>query len=203
MGYIKNLVRQYGDFHLRITNLQLPDEGVVVFRGRSGVGKTSFFRALMDLDPGPPFEWVVQGVNLAALPVRDRRLGVVFQNYELFPHLTALENIEFAAKARGLSAGQAVHWAERLELSTAVLKRLVSHLSGGERQRVALARALVGEPRVLLLDEPFSALDMDLRADARRLVRQVVEQHRVLTYLITHDPADNLGVTIDFAKALD
>jgi ABC-type sulfate/molybdate transport systems ATPase subunit len=140
-------------------------------------------------------------IDLGQVPVPERRLGVVFQHGELFGHMTALENIRFAAdaaiKTRGLTTERAVANIERfvscLRLNS-VSNRKASLLSGGERQRVALARALIGEPRLLLLDEPFSALDAENREEARALVRAVLEETKIPALLVTHDPTDLVGL---------
>jgi sulfate transport system ATP-binding protein/putative spermidine/putrescine transport system ATP-binding protein len=132
-------------------------------------------------------------VDLAQTSVADRRLGVVFQSLELFPHMTARENILFAARARNIPASDRDEDFARLtrELHLeACVDRSVQILSGGERQRVAIARALIGRPRFLLLDEPFSSLDIDLRDEARRLVRSIIDRRGIPTILVTHDAQD-------------
>lgn len=203
MALIANLTRDYGDFLLKIPHLELPDQGIVAFSGPSGSGKSSLFRTLMGLEKCPTLEWIVGGVDLAKLSVPERRLGVVFQNYELFPHLSARENIAFAAEARHVTEidEKIRRLAESLDLSQNVLSRRAQHLSGGERQRVALARALIGEPRVLLLDEPFSSLDTDVRDEARRLLKATVKETKIPTYFVTHDPAD-VAALANFAVQL-
>ncbi len=125
------------------------------------------------------------------LPIPERRIGVVFQTYELFPHLTARENIEFPVVARGKggSPKSFSEWTETLGL-TGILDRKARVLSGGEQQRVALARALMAEPRVLLLDEPFSALDEDLKNEARAMLKNVVARLGIPVILVSHDRAD-------------
>jgi sulfate transport system ATP-binding protein/putative spermidine/putrescine transport system ATP-binding protein len=192
MGFISGALRKYGDFVLEVERVEVPDHGMTAFLGLSGSGKTSLFRVLMGLDSCPSLSWVVNGVDLAKLPVRDRKLGVVFQSFDLFPHLTAKENILFAAQARGIpdERQRLEELSGHLKLSTSLLSRTAAYLSGGERQRVALARALIGRPRVLLLDEPFSALDTEIRQEARRLLKTVVTQEQVPTYFVTHDPED-------------
>jgi ABC-type sulfate/molybdate transport systems ATPase subunit len=197
MSRVRGLIKDYDGFRLEIPHMELSDQGVTVLRGPSGSGKTSVLRILTGLEACESLEWWVKGkaveVNLARLAVRDRRLGVVFQNYELFPHLSAKENLQFAADARGLDQAESQQRLKRLtdRLSLdSVLDRRAEKLSGGEKQRVALARALIGQPRFLLLDEPFAALDQDLRAGARRLLQQVLSEENCPALLVTHDPAD-------------
>lgn len=193
MSLVKNLIRDYGDdFKIEIPHWEIPDQGITALWGPSGAGKTSVFRLLIGLEPCPGLQWHFQGEDLAQLPVPQKKLGVVFQSLELFPHMTALENIRFAAQARKVNeADQKISALARDLNIDAILQRSVEVLSGGERQRVALARALIGEPRFLFLDEPFSALDAELRSEARELVKKVVkEQYQIPTLLITHDPED-------------
>ncbi|MBS1970015.1 MAG: ATP-binding cassette domain-containing protein [Bdellovibrionales bacterium] len=193
MSLVENLFRNYGDFKIDIPSWEILDEGVTVLSGPSGSGKTSVFRLLIGLETAPNFRWMFKDHDLAKMAVPQRRLGVVFQTLDLFPHMTAEENILFAAKAREIPPEQAF---ERLQELTKVLQmtsflnRPVSVLSGGEKQRVAIARALSGDPRILLLDEPFSALDQELRQESRALIKSVIEKEKIPTILVTHDPAD-------------
>jgi sulfate transport system ATP-binding protein/putative spermidine/putrescine transport system ATP-binding protein len=191
---VENLFKSYGDFKIDISSWEILDEGVTVLWGASGSGKTSVFRLLMGLEAAnPSFKWTFKDHDLAKLKTPQRRLGVVFQTLDLFPHMSAEQNILFAAKARGIPLEQAY---ENLKELTDVLQmktfesRPVSVLSGGEKQRVAIARALSGEPRILLLDEPFSALDQDLRQESRALIKRVIEKKKIPTLLVTHDPLD-------------
>ena len=193
MSLIQNLYRDYGDFRVDIPRWEIADQGVTALWGPSGSGKTSVFNLLIGLEPCPGLIWDFKGLNLAALPMQERQLGVVFQNYEIFPHLTAQQNILFAAEARDITLKAAEkHLAELTE--TLQLQNCLNTkgelLSGGEKQRTALARALIGEPRFLFLDEPFSNLDQNLRDSARSLVKQVIDKHRVPTLLVTHDEGD-------------
>lgn len=193
MSLVENLQHNYGDFLIDIPRWEILDQGVTVLWGPSGSGKTSIFRLLSGLEQAKSWRWDFEGEDLAKLPAPRRRLGVVFQSLDLFPHMSAEENIFFAARARGLPAESIArkfaHFCESLQIGP-FRHRLASVLSGGERQRVALARALIGEPRLLLLDEPFSALDQALREESRRLLRQVIDAEKIPTLLVTHDAKD-------------
>lgn len=193
MSLVEKLYKNYGSFSLDIPRWEILDEGVTALWGPSGSGKTSVFRILIGLDQCKGMRWSYKGENLAALKSPERRLGVVFQSLELFPHMTAMENIWFAVKARNVSDNEAqVRLKELVELldMKGFLNRDISVLSGGERQRVALARAIIGRPQLLFLDEPFSALDENLKEGARELVKQVIENEKIPTILITHDQRD-------------
>lgn len=193
MSLVEGLEKHYDGFSVEIPKWEIPDQGVTALWGPSGSGKTSVFRLLIGLEPCPGLKWNFKGVNLAALPVPARELGVLFQSLELFPHMTAEENILFAARARKVPEEQTQARLKELtsELSmSAYLKRKANLLSGGEAQRVALARAVIAGPRFLFLDEPFSSLDAQLKADARASVKRVIEHFKIPTLLITHDEAD-------------
>lgn len=193
MSRVKNLLKDFGSFRLEIPSLEIADEGVTAVWGPSGAGKTSLFRCLIGLEDCPEMKWIFRGEDLARLTPPDRHLGVVFQKLELFPHMTARQNIEFAALARGLSGAEFERrlgiLREDLKLDS-FLDRRASVLSGGEAQRVAISRAVITRPRFLFLDEPFSSLDADLRSDARALVKRVLEHFKIPTLMITHDEED-------------
>lgn len=198
MSVIEGLRKEYGDFVIEVPRMEIPDQGISALVGPSGSGKTTLFRILLGLEGEIPFSWKFGADDLAKLPVQARRLGVVFQSYELFPHMTVFGNVQFAAECRGRAKSE---WeadlgqiAVRLGMAK-LIHRAVGNLSGGERQRVALMRALIGEPRFLLLDEPFSALDPQMRADARALVRSVLLDRQVPALLVTHDEGDLSLVT--------
>lgn len=193
MSYVENLHRDYGDFKLDIDSWEILDQGVTVLMGPSGSGKTSVFRILLGLESCPGMKWSFQGIDLAKLKTPQRRLGVVFQTLDLFPHMTAEENILFAARARNVEAKKVSERMKELSVvmqMSSFLNRKAAVLSGGEKQRVAIARAIMGEPRLLLLDEPFSALDQELREESRKLVKRVIETEKIPTLLVTHDPRD-------------
>lgn len=193
MSTVEFLNKKYEGFEIDIPKWEIPDHGVTALWGPSGSGKTSVFRILLGLEECKGFTWKWGSENLAQMSVAERRLGVVFQTLDLFPHMTAAENIFFAAKARGVAKIQAEERFEqmkRLLQLDSFLGRKAELLSGGEKQRVALARALMSFPRMLLLDEPFSALDEALRSDARKLVQALIQKTEIPVLLITHDERD-------------
>jgi sulfate transport system ATP-binding protein/putative spermidine/putrescine transport system ATP-binding protein len=193
MSLVEGLNRDYGDFKIEIARWEIADQGITALWGPSGSGKTSVFRLLIGLEPCPTLVWKFGDEDLAQLPPPERRLGVVFQNLELFPHMSAEENILFAARARGIRQTEAVHrlkdLSDELRMS-GYLNRQARVLSGGEAQRVALARAVIARPRFLFLDEPFSSLDAELRGEARSLVKNLISRMKIPTLLVTHDQED-------------
>lgn len=196
MSLIKNLHYKTDQFELSIPELQLPESGVTAITGHSGAGKTTLLNILVGLTkPDSDWQWIFKGESLHKLSMGERHIGVVFQTYDLFPHLTAEENVLLVLKSRNKFADRktALDRLESLKKSLAVEScwgTVAQNLSGGEKQRVALLRALVSKPRVLILDEPFSALDPELRAEARALVKDVISRLDIPVYLITHDQED-------------
>ena len=191
-----------GEFDLRI-DLHVEAGEVVVVLGPNGAGKTTLLRTLAGLVPLADGHVVLDGLALedtrsgVYVPPEQRPIGVVFQQYLLFPHLTALDNVAFGLRCHGCSqreARQRAHeWLERVGLGDRAGARPAA-LSGGEAQRVALARALAIEPRVLLLDEPLSALDVSTRADVRRTLRRHLDAFRGIRLLVTHDPLEAMAL---------
>jgi molybdate transport system ATP-binding protein len=175
-----------------------PGETVVLL-GPNGAGKTTLLRVLAGLLPLDHGRIAVDGdvlddpVRGAWTPADRRPIGFVFQDQALFPHLSALENVAFGLRARGVrrqdARRRARAWLERVDMAEHAAARPRA-LSGGQAQRVALARALVPEPRVLLLDEPLSALDASTRVDTRRELRRHLEAHDGVRVVVTHDPVD-------------
>ena len=172
MSLVQNLKRDFGDFIVDIPKWEILDNGVTALWGPSGSGKSTVFRILLGLESvDAGFSWKLGDVDLASLPTPERRLGVVFQSLELFPHMSARENMMFAADSRKRPRVEAE--ADLRELVSVLglggcIDRQAAFLSGGEKQRVAIARALIGKPRVLFLDEPFSALDAEIRKEGAR-----------------------------------
>jgi molybdate transport system ATP-binding protein len=176
---------------------------LVVLLGPNGAGKTTLLRALAGLVPLDRGRVVLDGEVLedtaagAWVPTERRPIGFVFQDYLLFPHLSALENVAFGLRARGLARAEARHraaaWLDRVGLAGQAGARPRA-LSGGQAQRVALARAMVGEPRLLLLDEPLAALDAATRAEVRRDLRRHLASFQGTRLLVTHDPLEAMAL---------
>jgi molybdate transport system ATP-binding protein len=197
------------DVALRLGSLALevqldaaPGEIVAVL-GPNAAGKTTLLRALAGLVPlergtvtldGVAFDDVARGIRL---PPERRPIGVVFQDYLLFPHLTALENVAFGLRARGMKAREARiragSWLDRLGVG-ATAETKPRALSGGQAQRVALARALAIDPRLLLLDEPLAALDASARGEVRRDLKRHLASFAGIRILITHDPLEAVAL---------
>ncbi|HEX6470736.1 MAG TPA: ABC transporter ATP-binding protein [Streptosporangiaceae bacterium] len=185
------LVRR-GAFTLDIEIAAEPGE-VVALLGPNGAGKTTALRALAGLTGLGDGAIDLGGEPLHALPAERRPIGMVFQDYLLFPHLSALENVAFGPRSRGVGKGEARRtageWLARVGLADHAAKKPRA-LSGGQAQRVALARALAVGPRLLLLDEPLAALDAHTRLDVRAELRRHLAAFDGVTVLVTHDPLD-------------
>ncbi|RPJ60001.1 MAG: ATP-binding cassette domain-containing protein [Acidobacteria bacterium] len=184
-------------------SLEVKDGELFVLLGSSGSGKSTVLRLIAGLLRPDHGRILLQGRDVTHIPPQQRGVGFVFQNYSIFRHMTASGNIEFGLKIRGVKEAERVR--RRNELLDLVDlaglgNRLAHQLSGGQLQRVALARALAFEPAILLLDEPFGALDVKTRSQLRRSLREIVKRLQVMTILVTHDQeeafelADRIGV---------
>ncbi len=192
MAIIKDMHLKLEHFFLSIENLELADTGVTAFIGPSGAGKTTFFNILIGLQKLQGWSWIFQQTDMAKLSISERQLGVVFQSYELFPHMTAEQNIKIVFDARNTAENfseKVMPLLSKLKLER-VWKSKAANLSGGEKQRLALLRALICRPKILLLDEPFAALDNDSKREARALVKDIFVELQIPVYLITHDQDD-------------
>ncbi len=169
----------------------------VALLGPSGCGKTTALRALSGLEQVNGGSILIDGKDVVDVPVNKRDIGMVFQSYSLFPHLTTLENVEFGLRMRKVpTAERRRRAAEALDLVglAHLAGRYAHQLSGGQQQRVALARALVTRPRVLLLDEPLSALDAKVRVQLREEIRRIQTDLGITTLFVTHDQEEALAV---------
>jgi sulfate transport system ATP-binding protein len=188
---VRGLTKRFGTFHaLDDVSLDVPGGGLIALLGPSGSGKTTLLRILAGLERPDHGRALIDGVDLASQSARQRNVGLVFQHYALFRHLDVFENIAFALRVRKRPAAEVD--ARVRELLTLIQldsleHRLPSQLSGGQRQRVALARALAARPRVLLLDEPFGALDAQVRAELRGWLRRLHDEIHLTTVFVTHD----------------
>jgi len=195
---LTDLTRVYGSVKaLDGLTLHIEPGELVALLGPSGCGKTTALRILAGLDEATSGSVSVDGKNLTKVSANKRDMGMVFQAYSLFPHLTVVDNVAFGLKMRGKDKGQRRSRAdEMLELVglTAHRNKYASELSGGQQQRVALARALAIQPRVLLLDEPLSALDAKVRVQLRDEIRRVQLEVGTTTLFVTHDQEEALAV---------
>jgi putative spermidine/putrescine transport system ATP-binding protein len=178
-------------------NLKIPDGAYCCFLGPSGCGKTTILRMVAGHEDPTHGEIVIGGEDVGGLPPIRRRTAMMFQSYALFPHLTVRDNIAFALRVRGLSKSErhakAAAMMEKVQL-TELADRLPGQISGGQQQRVALARAAITEPRVLLLDEPLSALDEQLRIQMRQELRRMQRELGITFIHVTHTQMEAIAL---------
>ncbi|HEX4057527.1 MAG TPA: ABC transporter ATP-binding protein [Galbitalea sp.] len=186
-----------GQFALTGVDLTMKPGEFIALLGPSGCGKTTVLRTLSGLEQVTEGRILIDGEDVVDVPVNKRDIGMVFQSYSLFPHMTVMENVEFGLRMRRVDA------AARERRSSEALdmvglghlgSRYAHQLSGGQQQRVALARALVTRPRVLLLDEPLSALDAKVRVQLRDQIRRIQTELGITTLFVTHDQEEALAV---------
>ena len=195
---IENLSKRFGDFlALDHVSLEIKTGSLVALVGPSGSGKSTLLRIIAGLDfPDEGRIWLT-GRDSTYLSIQEREIGFVFQNYALFKHMTVYENIAFGLDIRFATSHIIQNRVKQLLQLIQLEKfadRYPNQLSGGQRQRVALARALAIEPKVLLLDEPFGALDIKVRKDLRNWLRRLHEQVPITTIFVTHDHQEALEV---------
>jgi sulfate transport system ATP-binding protein len=199
---IKGISKSFGRYPaLKDVSFAARDREFLALLGPSGSGKTTLLRVLAGLEEPDGGEVRFGGEDYLAIPARRRRAGMVFQHYALFRHMTVAQNIAFGLKVRPRaerpsSAEIRKRVGDLLDLVqlAGLDRRYPAQLSGGQRQRVALARALAIEPRLLLLDEPFGALDAQVRRDLRRWLREVHDRAGVTTVFVTHDQDEALDL---------
>ncbi len=199
---IREVTKRFGSFTaLKEVSLRVESGGLVALLGPSGSGKTTLLRVIAGLEAPERGAILFDGQDATRDSVRDRRVGFVFQHYALFRHMNVFENVAFGLRVRPRR-----HRLSEKDLRKKVLdllalvqieslaERYPAQLSGGQRQRVALARALAVEPRVLLLDEPFGALDAKVRKELRRWLRRLHDELHVTSVLVTHDQEEAMEV---------
>ncbi len=202
---VKHLWKEYGGHVvLENVNLQVEDHEFVTIVGASGCGKSTFLRMLLGMETPSRGEFLIDGKPLPTEPGPDR--GIVFQRYSLFPHLTVLENLLLgpelqgapvlgrlfgAARRRALEKAREL--LEAVGLQGAADKR-PAQLSGGMQQRLSIAQSVICEPRILLLDEPFGALDPGITADMHALILKLWNQHKMTIFMVTHDLKESFAL---------
>ena len=199
----RNIAKKFGSFTaLNDVSLEIKTGELVALLGPSGSGKTTLLRIIAGLEYADAGNVVFHGNDTTHIHTRDRNVGFVFQHYALFRHMTVFENIAFGLRVRPRATRPAesgirerVATLLKLIQLESLAQRYPTQLSGGQRQRVALARALAVEPQVLLLDEPFGALDAKVRKDLRTWLRRLHDEISVTTVFVTHDQEEALEVS--------
>ncbi|KPF97582.1 Fe3+/spermidine/putrescine ABC transporter ATP-binding protein [Rhodopseudomonas sp. AAP120] len=186
-------------------NLKIADGAYCCFIGPSGCGKTTILRMIAGHEDPTAGEILIGGHNVVGLPPVQRRTAMMFQSYALFPHLTVRDNIAFALRVRGMAKADRLRAADAMIEKVRLTKfadRLPAQLSGGQQQRVALARAAITEPRVLLLDEPLSALDEQLRVQMRQELRRMQRELGITFIHVTHTQLEAIALA-DLVVVMD
>ncbi|MBS3026763.1 MAG: TOBE-like domain-containing protein [Dolichospermum sp. DET50] len=196
---VENVSKQFGSFQaVEQINLEIQSGSLVALLGPSGSGKSTLLRLIAGLELPDTGKIILTGKDATNQSVQERNIGFVFQHYALFKHLTVRKNIAFGLEIRKAPKkkiqGKVEQLLELVQLS-GLGDRYPSQLSGGQRQRVALARALAVEPNVLLLDEPFGALDAKVRKDLRAWLRRLHDEVHVTTVFVTHDQEEAMEVS--------
>src|SRR6185369_8353091 len=195
---IKNVSKRFGTFDaLDNVSLDVPDGTLLALLGPSGSGKTTLLRIIAGLEVADSGTVMREGEDITNQSARERKIGFVFQHYALFRHMTVAENIGYGLRVRKRPKErikQRVDELIRLIRLEALENRYPAQLSGGQRQRVALARALAAEPKVLLLDEPFGALDAKVRQELRVWLRKLHDEIHVTSVFVTHDQEEAFEV---------
>ena len=199
---VKNIEKKFGAFHaLKDISLDFPDGQLMALLGPSGCGKTTLLRIIAGLESADRGQVILEGQDATDVHVRERQVGFVFQHYALFRHMTVFDNIAFGLQVRPRATRpseaeikkRVMRLLDLVQLSF-LADRYPAQLSGGQRQRIALARALAVEPRVLLLDEPFGALDAKVRKELRRWLRTLHDELHITSIFVTHDQEEALEV---------
>jgi sulfate/thiosulfate transport system ATP-binding protein len=199
---IRNVSKAFGSFHaLKDVNLDIESGELIALLGPSGCGKTTLLRIIAGLETADQGSILFSGEDTTDVHVRERNVGFVFQHYALFRHMSVFDNVAFGLRMRPKATrpSEAVIKKKVMDLLQLVqldwlAERFPAQLSGGQRQRIALARALAVEPKVLLLDEPFGALDAKVRKELRRWLRRLHDELHVTSIFVTHDQEEALEV---------
>ncbi|MFF2091158.1 sulfate/molybdate ABC transporter ATP-binding protein [Paenibacillus sp. NPDC058174] len=195
---VRNLNKSFGDFNaVQNVSFEIEKGHLIGLLGPSGGGKTSILRMLAGLETPTSGDILFHGKRVNDLPPQERGIGFVFQNYALFKHMTVFDNIAFGLKVKKQSKEQIRQRVSELVELTGLKgfeHRYVHQLSGGQRQRVAFARALAPEPQLLLLDEPFAAIDAKIRTELRTWLKEMIERVGITSIFVTHDQDEAIEV---------
>ena len=194
---LKNIVKKYGNnVILDDISLQIKKGEIVSFLGPSGSGKTTLLNLILGITDISSGKIIYDGEDITNVPLEKRGFNIVFQDYALFPNLTAYENIVYGLRNKpGISTEQDVQdFIHLLGLEEHLNKR-ISQLSGGQKQRVALARTMVMKPKILLLDEPLSALDGVIKESIKSKIKEIAREFSLTTIIVTHDPEEALTLS--------
>ena len=195
---VERVTKSFGTFvALNEVSLEVPSGALLALLGPSGSGKTTLLRIIAGLEDADSGVVRYHDEDVTHAPVTERNVGFVFQHYALFRHLSVFENVAFALRVRGVPRARVrerVRELLRLVQLEGLERSLPSQLSGGQRQRIALARALAAEPKVLLLDEPFGALDAKVRQELRQWLRRLHDELHVTSVFVTHDQEEAFEV---------
>jgi sulfate transport system ATP-binding protein len=195
---VEGATKRFGDFQaLNDVSIDVPNGSLTALLGPSGSGKSTLLRAIAGLETLDGGRVLIDGEDVSKKPTQKREVGFVFQHYAAFKHMTVFENVAFGLKIRKMDKAKIsarVHELLQLVQLDGLAGRYPSQLSGGQRQRMALARALAVEPQVLLLDEPFGALDAKVRKDLRTWLRRLHDEMHVTTIFVTHDQEEAMDV---------
>jgi len=195
---VEGACKRFGDFQaLDEVSIDVPDGSLTALLGPSGSGKSTLLRAIAGLETLDAGRVLIRGEDVSRRPAQKRQVGFVFQHYAAFKHMSVFDNVAFGLKIRKQKKpeiSRRVHELLGLVQLDGLAERLPSQLSGGQRQRMALARALAVEPSVLLLDEPFGALDAKVRKDLRAWLRRSHDETGVTTIFVTHDQEEAMDV---------
>lgn len=200
---VKHIEKHFGQFHaLKNINLDVETGALVSLLGPSGCGKTTLLRIIAGLESADTGQILLNGVDVTHMPVQARKIGFMFQSYALFRHMSVYDNIAFGLSVlprRIRPSKDEIHEKVMSLLKLIQLPHLANslphQLSGGQRQRVALARSLAVEPKILLLDEPFGALDAKVRKELRQWLRDIHQELHITSLLVTHDQEEALEVS--------
>lgn len=196
---LRNVYKNYKNVEaVKDLTVDIEDGTLVCLLGPSGCGKSTTLSMIAGLDTPTGGEILFNGENFTGIAAEDRDIGMVFQNYALYPHMTIMENIAFPLKMRNVKKKERIEKVKRVAKIMQIeelLNRKPSKLSGGQQQRVAIARAIVKEPKILLLDEPLSNLDARLRIELREEIRSLQRKLNITTIFVTHDQEEALSIS--------